>query len=112
MVDQPSSDPQAAQMNDGAGHWRDLRDWLELIDKHGELLSVDAEVDTDEELSAITFMGCQRPHSPAFLFNNLKGNRTDARILTNMLAASKERYALTVGLDPKLSTTEMVAATR
>jgi 4-hydroxy-3-polyprenylbenzoate decarboxylase len=29
-----------------------------------------------------------------------------------MLAASKERYALAVGLDPKLSTTEMIAATR
>jgi 4-hydroxy-3-polyprenylbenzoate decarboxylase len=30
-----------------------------------------------------------------------EGNQTDARILTNMLAASKERYALTVGIDPE-----------
>ena len=112
MVDQPSSQSHAPRTGGAVNRWRDLREWLQIASEHGELLSIDAEIDPDEELSAVTFMGCQRPSAPAFLFNNLTGNQTDARILTNMLAASKERYALTVGIDPKLSTTEMIAATR
>ena len=112
MVDQPSTGSQVPGASGGANQWRDLRDWLKLVEHHDQLLSIDAEVDPDEELAAIAFMGCQRPNAPAFLFNNLKDNRTDARILTNMLAASKERYALTVGLDPNLSTTDMISATR
>lgn len=35
--------------------WRDLRGWLALIERHGALHRIRAEVDTDEELSAITF---------------------------------------------------------
>ena len=42
----------------------------------------------------------------------MPGDRTGASILTNMLGASKERYALAVGLDPDLSTAEMIEATR
>ena len=34
------------------------------------------------------------------------------RALSNMLGASKERYAIAVGLDPALSTAEMIAQTR
>jgi hypothetical protein len=112
MVDQPSTGSQVPGASGGANQWRDLRDWLKLVAHHDQLLSIDVEVDPDEELAAIAFMGCQRPNAPAFLFNNLKDNRTEARILTNMLAASKERYALTVGLDPMLSTTDMISATR
>src|SRR5690349_2354838 len=108
-----SSAPMADQHPDaGTGRWQDLRDWLALLERRGELMKIDAEVDTDEELGAITFMGAQQQRSPAFLFNRFAGNRTDARVLTNMLAASKERYALTVGLDPSLSTAEMIVRTR
>jgi 4-hydroxy-3-polyprenylbenzoate decarboxylase len=93
--------------------WRDLRGWLSLIEAHGQLKSIAAPVDLDEELSAITFLATQADeNAAALLFENPAGNRLGAQVLTNMLGASKERYALAVGLDPKLSVPEMVAASR
>ena len=81
-----------------APRWRDLREWLELLRRHDLLLTIDAEVDPEEELGAVTFMTARQHGAPALLFQNLKNNRSDARILSNMLGASKERYALAVGL--------------
>jgi 4-hydroxy-3-polyprenylbenzoate decarboxylase len=92
--------------------WRDLRDWLKMVDDIGQLKRINAPVDPDEELGAITFMAGRTGDAPALLFDNLASNRSDARVLSNMLGASKERYALAVGLDPALSTADMIAATR
>ena len=57
-------------------------------------------------------MATRREDAPALLFEDLDGDAAGARVLTNMLGASKERYALAVGLDPDLSIAEMIAATR
>jgi len=92
--------------------WRDLRDWLSLIESHGELQRISAAVDPDEEIAAITFMATRRGDAPALLFENPLGDRTGAKVLTNMLGSSKERYALAVGLAPDLSITELIAQTR
>src|SRR5262245_64047711 len=92
--------------------WRDLRDWLKLVEQAGQLKRITAPVDLDEELAAITFLAGRTPETPALLFDNLAGNRTDARILSNMLGASKERYALAVGLDPDASTSDLSMASR
>lgn len=91
---------------------RDLRQWLDLVEGRGGLARIDAPVDPVEELSAITFLGSREPVSPAFLFENVEGDRIGGRVLTNMLAASKERYALAVGIDPDLSVRDMVVETR
>jgi UbiD family decarboxylase len=92
--------------------WRDLREWLALIERNGELKRIDKPVDPDEELAAITFMATRREDAPALLFQNLAGDRSGSSILSNMLGASKERYALAVGLDPALSTAELISETR
>ena len=92
--------------------WRDLREWLALVEDQNLLKHITATVDPDEELGAITFLASRQPQSPALLFENLLGDGSAARILTNMLGASKERYALAVGIDPNLSTLEMISATR
>jgi len=92
--------------------WKDLRDWLALVEGHGALHRIAAEVDPHEELSALTFMATRRKDSPALLFERFADNPLNARVLSNMLGASKERYALAVGLDPGLSTLELVHATR
>ena len=92
--------------------WRDLREWLALIDDKGQLLCIKEPVDPDQELAAITFMATRRETAPALLFDKLEGDRFGARVLSNMLGSSKERYALAVGLDPDLSITEMIVATR
>jgi UbiD family decarboxylase len=91
---------------------RDLRTWLDVVARHKGLTTVTGEVDPVEELSAITFMASRQIGSPAFLFEKLAGNRSDGRVLTNMLAASKERYALAVGLDPTLLVGDLIKETR
>jgi UbiD family decarboxylase len=92
--------------------WQALREWLALLERENELKRITASVDPDEELGAITLMATRQERSPALLFESLNGDKTGSRILTNMLGTSKERYALSVGLDPVLSTAEMIHATR
>ncbi len=90
--------------------WRDLREWLALVEGNGLLQRIDKPVDPDEELAAITFMATRREDAPALLFENV--DRSGARVLTNMLGASKQRYALAVGLDPDLSVADLIRETR
>src|SRR5215813_12446328 len=92
--------------------WRDLREWLALIEAHGLLKRLDKSVDADEELAAIAYLATRRENAPALLFESITGDRSGTRVLTNMLGSSKERYALAVGLDPGLSTAAMISATR
>jgi 4-hydroxy-3-polyprenylbenzoate decarboxylase len=92
--------------------WRDLREWLTLIETNGLLQRINKPVDPDEELAAITFMATRREDAPALLFENLVGDQSGAKVLANMLGSSKERYALAVGLAPDLSITELIAQTR
>ena len=92
--------------------WRDLREWLALVEANGLLKRITQSVDPDEELAAITFMASRREDAPALLFEKLAGDGSGASVLANMLGASKERYALAVGLDPDLSTAEMISRTR
>src|SRR5215469_2914822 len=92
--------------------WRDLREWLALVETSGGLRRISAAVDSVEELAAITFLAGRTLEAPALLFDNLSGDGFGTRVLSNMLGASKERYGLAVGLDPALSTREMIAATR
>ena len=89
--------------------WRDLREWIALIERNGELQRIGKPVDADEELAAITYMATRNEKAPALLFENIAGDRSGSRVLANMLGASKERYALAVGLDPDLSIAEMIA---
>src|SRR5712691_2965429 len=92
--------------------WRDLREWLALIEAHGLLKRIDKPVDADEELAAIAYLATRRENAPALLFENITDDRSGTRILANMLGSSKERYALAVGLDPALSIAGMISATR
>jgi 4-hydroxy-3-polyprenylbenzoate decarboxylase len=92
--------------------WRDLREWLALIDAAGQLRRIGATVDPIGELAAITFLAGRTAETPALLFDHLAGDGFGMQVLSNMLGASKERYALAVGIDPNLSTAEMISATR
>jgi 4-hydroxy-3-polyprenylbenzoate decarboxylase len=93
-------------------HWRDLREWLALVESRGELHRIAAQVDPDEEVGAITFMGSRELPSPALMFERFADNPHGARVLTNMLGASTSRYALALGLDPTAPIRDLVEATR
>lgn len=92
--------------------WRDLREWIALAQQHNSLHRVTAPVDPVEELSAITYMRTQHEDAPAILFENLRNNPLEARVLTNMLGNSKERYALALGFDPSASIATLIDETR
>jgi len=40
--------------------WRDLRDWLDLVEANGLLKHIAAPVEPDEELGAITLLATRR----------------------------------------------------
>src|SRR5262249_23960825 len=92
--------------------WRDLREWLALIEAHGLLKRIDKPVDADEELAAIAYLATRQENAPAPLFETITAHCSGTRVLTNMLGSSKKRYALAVGLDPALSIAQMISATR
>jgi UbiD family decarboxylase len=92
--------------------WRDLREWLALIEQRGLLRRIRVPVDTDEELSAITFMATRAETAPALMFENLKDSEPGVSVLANMLGASSARYAVALGIDDSLSLREMIRATR
>lgn len=77
---------------------RSLRNWLEDVDEMNELHQVSAEVDWDEELTAVTYMRAQETGSPALLFDNVEGYE-NRRVLTNILSTSLDRigYTFNVG---------------
>ena len=108
----PSSKEPGSGCNEFSPIWRDLREWIMQTESHELLKRIKAVVDPDEELGAITLLATRQDNAPALLFETMRGDTTNSRILTNMLGASKERYALAVGLDPTLSTAEMISATR
>src|SRR3954467_8761965 len=111
FIDQRSS-PSASVKEGPQVSWRDLREWIALLERNNELQRISKPVDTDEELGAITYMATRNENSAALLFENMSGDKTRSRILANMLGASKERYALAVGLDPDLSIAEMIEESR
>ena len=94
------SKPGPAQKRESAVAWHDLRGWITQVEQHGELARITANVDPKEELGAVTLLASRQDKSPALMFESLQDDTTGSRILTNMLGASRERYALAVGLDP------------
>jgi 4-hydroxy-3-polyprenylbenzoate decarboxylase len=112
FIDQRSSPPAVPAKDSPQVSWRDLREWIALLERNNELQRISKSVDADEELGAITYMATRNENSAALLFENMTGDKSGSRILANMLGASKERYALAVGLDPDLSIAEMIAESR
>ncbi|MGH6675780.1 MAG: UbiD family decarboxylase, partial [Xanthobacteraceae bacterium] len=111
-IAEPASPPSPLIKHEPTGHRRDLREWLALIEQKGALKRIGKAVNADEELAAITYMATRNETAPALLFETIVGDTSGSRVLANMLGASKERYALAVGLDPNLSIAEMIIETR
>src|SRR6516164_10306783 len=73
----------------------DLREFLDQLEKAGELHTIAVEVDPKHEIGAICKIFNERPNSPAVLFENVKGSTIP---VVGQLLASDRRVALALGL--------------
>ena len=78
--------------------WRDLRDWLELVDALGELKHVRG-ASSEEDIGAITEMLDHNGESPCVLFDEIPNFKPGYRVLANSMG-SRVRQAVTLGIDP------------
>src|SRR5436189_6178470 len=65
---------------------RDLREWIALLEREGELIRVPAEVDAELEITEINDRVVKRG-GPALLFENVKGS--DHALLINQFGTER-----------------------
>src|SRR5262249_48358961 len=86
--------------------WRDLRDWLELVDALGELKHVRG-ANSEEDIGAVTEMLDHADESPCVLFDEIPNFKSGYRVLVNSMG-SRKRQAVTLGLDPAEASHEVL----
>jgi 4-hydroxy-3-polyprenylbenzoate decarboxylase len=91
-----------------ASPYTDLRDWLQAVDALGELRHVEG-ASWEEDIGRIAEMLHHTEESPAVLFDAIPGYPRGYRVLVNSLGG-RRRLAFTLGLDPELSTLELIDA--
>ena len=79
---------------------RDLRQWIEQVDKMGELKRVNG-AHWNHEIGAITELVHRKENGPAVLFDEIPEHEKGYRLLTNSMG-SLRRLAMTIGFDPTL----------
>ena len=93
------------------GPIQDLREWLQRVEKMGDLVRVKDAVSCEEEMSAIGYLVAKQNPSPAILFEAVKGYEKSpfkARLLWNILGPSIPRIALTMEEPPDTPTVELI----
>jgi len=76
---------------------RDLREWIERVERIGQLKRITEEVSRNEEMGAITYMAHQELNAPALLFERIKESPKGYRALWNPLGSSIDRFAISIG---------------
>jgi 4-hydroxy-3-polyprenylbenzoate decarboxylase len=93
--------------------FRDLREYLACLEREGELTRVQAEVDWNLELGAISRRAMDR-RAPALLFENIKGYPRGYSVLANILARSQQfdysRFALSMDVPKDIGALELIEA--
>jgi UbiD family decarboxylase len=77
----------------------DLENWVELLEQHGELKRITAEVDANLESSTLAYLSGREIGSPALMFENFKGHE-GYRALYNILGSSLKRICLAIKEEP------------
>ncbi len=80
--------------------YRDLREYLALLEKKGLLCHIQAEVDKDWELSALcrrTFQNIPQERRPALMFDRIKGHIIP--LVVGVLGGSRQIYATALEAD-------------
>src|SRR5438128_8785612 len=86
----------------------DMREWMRLLEKAGELRRITAEVDWDREIGAIARRVLEKK-GPALLFENIKGYKTGrcTKLVTGILG-DRRRLALALGFPKDVPNRELV----
>lgn len=84
---------------------KDLREFIEALDKSGDLVRIKRGVDWDLEVGAISRRACEAA-GPATLFEKIKDYPKGFRILGGVLATWR-RVAVAMGLRPEISIREI-----
>ena len=86
----------------------DMRQWISLLEKEGELRRITAEVDWDREIGAITRRALEK-RGPALLFENIKGYRGGrcSKLFVSGLGA-RSRLALALGFPKDAANRDLV----
>ena len=86
----------------------DMREWIALLEREGEIRHVGAEVDWDREIGAIARRVLEKK-GPALLFENIKGYRRGrcTKLFTGGLG-SRQRLALALGFPKDVGNSELV----
>ncbi|MSO19756.1 MAG: UbiD family decarboxylase [Acidobacteria bacterium] len=82
--------------------YKDLREYLKVLESKGLLCHITAEVDKDWEISAVcrhTFRSIPQERRPALMFDKIKGH--DIPLVVGILGGSREIYATALGTDQK-----------
>ena len=87
--------------------YRDLRDFINFLEKEGELWRIPLEVDWRYELAGWIRKTCDlRPPGPALLFEKLSRYSSDYRIASGLIG-SYQRFAMVLGLPSDTSPWEI-----
>src|SRR5688500_12807192 len=86
--------------------YKDLRGYLDAVDKLGELRRVNG-FDSHLELGAITEVAPLANNPKVVLFDEIKGYAKGFRVVTNPVC-SAATSALAFGLDPKLNGLDII----
>ena len=86
----------------------DMREWMSLLEKAGELRRVTAEVDWDREIGAVARRVLEKK-GPALLFENIKGYGSGrcTQVFVSGLGA-RSRLALALGFQREVANRELV----
>ena len=91
---------------------RDLRTWIDLLEKEGELKRVKAKVDWDDEISQVV-RKVYAVDGPALLFENIKGHeKTFSRKLFTNGLGSQRRVNLALGLPKETPPSDTIKTIR
>jgi UbiD family decarboxylase len=88
--------------------YKDLRDWLENVDKMAELRILNG-ADWNLEIGAIRELVDKQKNGPALLFDQIKGYPKGYRLLVNSMGAMK-RLALSLNISSDLTAMSFIEA--
>src|SRR5689334_13101958 len=99
---------QAVEARTGRVQYRDLREWLALVEGIGELAHVN-NADPHLEIGGISELNYRRKPCPALLFDNIKGHEPGFRLLTAATGTSR-RLGACLRMSMDMTDQELVTA--